>query len=280
MTQKQEGAALVSESIPRRIIQTDRSKDLPVLGKAAAANLRLLNPDFEYMFFDDTGVEDFIDGEFPQYRSMFDSFPAWIQRYDFFRYLAVYRLGGFYFDTDVLLASSLEDLLECGCVFPFEQLSLYDFLNEEYGMDWEIGNYAFGATAGHPFLDAIIKNCIRARERPQWVEPMMKSIPRMFRAEYYVLTTTGPGLVSRTLAEYPDTGQQVKVLFSEDVCDPKSWYRFGDYGVHLQIGGWRKRKSLVPRVLHRYWEGAKRKASMKESMARGRKRTTMFAKPS
>src|ERR1700740_3607926 len=105
--------------IPRRIIQTDRSAALPLLAKAAVTNLRLLNPDFEYLFFDDAQVEEFIDAEFPQYRPVFDSFPARIQPYDFFRYLAVYRFGGFYFDTDVFLATGLDDLLEFSCVFPF-----------------------------------------------------------------------------------------------------------------------------------------------------------------
>jgi mannosyltransferase OCH1-like enzyme len=81
----------MTERIPRRIIQTDRSADLPLLAKAATLNLRLLNPDFEYLFFDDAQVEQFIDAEFPQYRHVFDSFPVPIQRYDFFRYLAVYR---------------------------------------------------------------------------------------------------------------------------------------------------------------------------------------------
>src|SRR5215831_19373076 len=98
--------------IPRRIIQTDKSRDLSLLARAATTSLRLLNPDFEYLFFDDAQVEEFIDAEFPEYRPVFDSFPVRIQRYDLFRYLAVYRFGGFYFDTDVLLASGLENLLE------------------------------------------------------------------------------------------------------------------------------------------------------------------------
>jgi inositol phosphorylceramide mannosyltransferase catalytic subunit len=76
------------------------------------ANLRLLNPDYECLFFDDQQVQAFLDREFPQYRRVFDSFPVPIQRYDFFRYLAVYRHGGFYFDLDVLLASGLSDLLD------------------------------------------------------------------------------------------------------------------------------------------------------------------------
>ena len=264
------------EKIPRRIIQTEKSRDLPLLAKAAATNLRLLNPSFEYLFFDDVQVEEFIDDEFPQYRPVFDSFSVKIQRYDLFRYLAVYRLGGFYFDTDVLLASGLEDLIEFSCVFPFEHLSIQNFLCNEYGMDWEIGNYGFGAAAGHPFLGAIIKNCVRAQQHPDWVQPMMKSIPRIFHREFFVLATTGPGLVSRTLAEYPGACDQVKVLFPEDVCDPNSWYCFGAYGVHLQAGTWKKRKGLVPRVVHRLWELTTRKALLKESLKRGPKRLLEF----
>jgi hypothetical protein len=264
----------MTEKIPRRIIQVwGKSADLPLLAKAAATNVRLLNPDFEYLFFDDARIEEFIDAEFPEYRTVFDSFSAQIQRYDFFRYLAIYRFGGFYFDTDVLLASSLDDLLGFGCVFPFEHLSIHSFLCKEYGMDWEIGNYAFGAAAGHPFLYAIIKNCVRAQQNPEWVEAMMKSIPRMFRGEYFVQDTTGPGLVSRTLAEYPGACDQVKVLFPEDVCDPSTWYCVGVYGVHLQVGTWRKRNGVARRVLHRLWESTTRKALWKESLKRGRKRS-------
>jgi hypothetical protein len=264
------------ERIPRRIIQTDKSGDLPLLARAAIMNLRLLNPDFEYLFFDDAQVEEFIDAEFPQYRPVVDSFSVKIQRYDLFRYLAVYRFGGFYFDTDVFLASPLEDLLGFGCIFPFEELGITRLLPEEYGMDWEVGNYAFGAAAGHPFLKAIINNCVRAQQHPEWADEMVKSIPSMFRKEAFVLAATGPGLVSRTLAEYPGAREQVKVLFPEDIFDRNSWHCFGAYGVHLQVGSWRRREGLVRRVLHRVWESRRRKALLRESLRRGRKRGLEF----
>jgi inositol phosphorylceramide mannosyltransferase catalytic subunit len=270
---------MTTGKIPRRIIQTDKSRDLPLLARAATMNLRLLNPDFEYLFFDDSEVEEFIDAEFPQYRPVINSFSVRIQRYDLFRYLAVYRLGGFYFDTDVILASPLENLLESGCVFPFEELGFNRFLYKEYGMDWEIGNYAFGAAAGHPFLKAIIKNCVRAQRHPEWADPMLKSVPRVFRREEFVLATTGPGLVARTLAEYPSAAEQVKVLFPEDIFDRNSWHCFGAYGVHLKVGTWRKPEGLVRRVLHRNWEAWRRKALLKESVKRGRKRTLEFKGP-
>src|SRR5262245_29721922 len=104
-------------TIPRLIIQTGKSRDLPLLARASAANLKCLNPEFEYEFFDDQRVNAFIHQEFPQYRAIFEGFPIRIQRFDFFRYLAVFRYGGFYFDLDVFLATDLRELLGSGCVF-------------------------------------------------------------------------------------------------------------------------------------------------------------------
>ncbi len=87
-------------------------------------------------------------------------------------------------------------------------------------MDWEFGNYAFGAVAGHPFLETIINNCVKAQNDPDLARPMTQSIPQLFREEYYVIATTGPWLVSRTLAEFRDD-TKVKVLFPEDVCNER-----------------------------------------------------------
>src|SRR5579862_510774 len=222
----------MESTIPKRIIQTAKSRELPLKAKAAVAGLRALNEDFEYLFFDNAQVVAFIEKEFPQYRSIFDSFRYPIQKYDFFRYLAVFRLGGFYFDTDVFFAEGMSELLGHSCVFPFEELTLSRYLRREYQMDWEIGNYAFGAAAGHPFLDAVIKNCVRAQRESEWVKPMMTGIPSLFHSEFHVLNTTGPGLLSRTLAENPDVARQVTVLFPEDVCDEQSWHQFGRFAIH------------------------------------------------
>lgn len=235
--------------IPKRIIQTAKTADLCVMYRAAAVNLKLLNPDFEYTFFDDGQVEKFIDEQFPEHRGVFDAFPSRIQRYDFFRYLAVYRLGGFYFDLDVMLASGLAPLLDCGCVFPFERLTWSDYLRDQLGMDWEIGNYAFGAAPGHPFLEAVIRNCVKAQKDPVWREATTKSMPRLLRDELSVIYSTGPGLVSRTLAEYTDQAHSVTVLFPDNVCDRENWNLFGAYGIHLGVGSWRKQYGNTRRRL-------------------------------
>jgi glycosyltransferase involved in cell wall biosynthesis len=235
--------------IPKRIIQTGKQPGGSLRNQGLIANVRLLNPDFEYLFFDDAQVEDFVDQEFPQYRAVFDSFRFPIQRYDFFRYLAVYRYGGFYFDVDVLLAKSLSPLLETSCVFPFEAVMLSHYLRDNFKMDWQMGNYAFGAAAGHPFLRTVIENCVIGQKYPDWVKPMMRGTPVTVKDEYFILNSTGPGLISRTLAENPHLANTVTVLFPDDVCDLRNWNRFGDYGVHLMDSSWRQEKSFLHRKI-------------------------------
>jgi mannosyltransferase OCH1-like enzyme len=258
--------------IPKRIIQTGKCLEQPLRNRAMMANIRLLNPGYEYLFFDDEGVRTFIDQEYPQYKVIFDSFRFPIQRYDFFRYLAVYHYGGFYFDLDVMLATGLSDLLQYGCVFPFEGLTFSTFLRTHYGIDWEIGNYAFGAAPGHPFLREVIGNCVRAQQDPDWVKPMMRDVPALSRREFSVLNTSGPGLVSRTLAEATEVAGLVTVLFPDDVCDPRNWNRFGDVGLHMMEGSWRPQKSYLGRRLALRWEWVKLQRLLKESTKLGKTR--------
>jgi inositol phosphorylceramide mannosyltransferase catalytic subunit len=272
------GESTLREPIPKRIIQTDKSVPTSVKVRAMVSNIRLLHPDYEYMFFDDLQVEHFISNEFPEYRAVFDSFRFPIQKYDFFRYLAVYRYGGFYFDLDVLLASSLSGLLNYGCVFPFEGLTLSHFLRKRYDMDWEIGNYGFGATPGHPFLNAVIENCVRAQKDPAWgALPMPRFLP-LSAQENYVLFTTGPGLVSRTFAENPDLARSVMILFPDDVCDRSNWHCFGDLGVHLMSASWRPRSGRLRKRLKAELETWKRRALIKQSAVLGKVRSHSYSR--
>jgi hypothetical protein len=259
--------------IPSRIFQTARSSDLSPLARASAVNLRLLHPGWEYCFYDDTAVEEFIRNEFPEWVAVFHRFRFKIQRFDFFRYLAVYRHGGFYFDFDVLLGESLDVLRSNWCVFPFEELTLSRHLREAHGMDWEIGNYAFGAAPGDPFLGRVIENCVRSQRDPKWIEPMMRGIPGWFRSDFEVLNSTGPGMLTRTLAENPSLGEGVTVLFPEDVHDQQCWHQFGSFGTHLMEGSWRDRGNLLRRKIAWKWEAWARKRGMGMSLRLGPKRT-------
>ena len=266
------GTIPAANGIPKRIIQTSKTADLPLVCQAASANIKLMNPDFEYCFFDNSQVAAFIHDEFPEYLDVFNHFPHPIQRYDFFRYLAVYRMGGFYLDLDVFLARCLAPLLDFDCVLPFEELTLSAVLRREHGVDWEAGNYAFGAAPGHPFLKAVIDNCVDAQKTPELALRMIGNIPALFRGQFEVFWTTGPGLVTRTLAENVNLRSKVAILFPDDVCDERKWHCFGDYGVHLMQNSWRKRDGFLRRKLARLWESWERDRQLQQSKQNGPRR--------
>ncbi len=257
--------------IPKRIIQTGKSP-LSLLQQAAVLNVKLSNPDFEYLFFDDRKVEEFLRNECPEYRETIESFQYPIQKFDFFRYLAIYRYGGFYFDLDVFLASSLSSLLDFECVFSFEDLNMSRFLRQNYGMDWAIANYAFGAAPEHPFLKAVIENCVRAQQDPGWVKPMMRGIPRVLHSVFRVLNTTGPTVVSRTLAENPALAKSITILFPDDVCDSRNRHCFGHFGVHLMDASWRTKGGFLRRRLVQTWEAWTYQKFLKQSRKLGKTR--------
>ncbi len=259
----------MSESIPKRIVQTGKSSDLRPRDAASAAGLQSLNPDFDYAFFDDSAVTSFIDRQDSVYREAFRSFPFPIQRFDFFRYLAIYESGGFYFDLDVFLGRPLAPLLSQRCVFSFEELTLNRYLWEKHGLAFEIGNYAFGSVPRHPFLKAVIDNCVRALRDPAWVRPMLVAVPRLFRSDYAVFNTTGPGLLTRTLAENPHLTRDVTILMPSDPGNQAHWHNFGTYGIHLMEHTWRGTPHPVRKRLFALWRRRSDRRMREEIAARG-----------
>jgi len=161
---------------------------------------------------------------------------------------------------DILLTQKLDSLVAFGCVFPFERLTWSDYLRVKHKMEWEIGNYAFGATVGHPFVNAIIKNCIRAQTDHEWREEILRPFSSILRQELFVIYTTGPGLVTRTLAEYINTSKPVKILFPKNICDKNNWNQFGEYGVHLMHSSWRSQHGFLRKKLINFlaWRNEKR----------------------
>ena len=76
----------------------------------------------------------------------------------------------------------------------------------------------------------------------------------MFRDDFLVLSTTGPLLLSRTLAENPEISEDVTILFPADVRCPATWHKFGRVGIHLMEGSWRKSERGGRRRLRLLWE--------------------------
>jgi len=223
--------------IPKRIIQIWKSDQPPRRYQDSIGRLRTLHPDFEHLLYSDDSMEAFVEERYPELLEFYRSLRFPIQRADLYRILAVLALGGFYFDLDVNIVRPLDDLLSYDAVFPFEKRNTDALLQEVYGFGDLLGNYAFGARAGHPFLRAVVDNIVRAVSDPAWaaVPEAKKDKTRMVRTVFY---TTGPVLLTRTYVERSDLAASVHILYPENPDDRTGWDRFGDYGTHDRDSNW------------------------------------------
>src|SRR3954468_19020335 len=87
--------------IPRIIHQTFRSRLLPEPIQKNIQKIREMNPEWEYRFYDDEDILDFIrsnyDSRVLDYFNRIDPLYG-ASRCDLFRYLLMYKCGGIYID--------------------------------------------------------------------------------------------------------------------------------------------------------------------------------------
>ena len=102
------------------VIQSFSSASIPQKYVSSVQSIRAHNPSYHYLFFADNEMEPFLRQHYPAYLSSFRKLPMFIQKLDYFRYIAVYHFGGFYFDLDMRAMRSLDELLKFDCVFPLE----------------------------------------------------------------------------------------------------------------------------------------------------------------
>jgi len=221
-----------NSKIPRIIIQTWKDDDPPQKYFKDIESFRKINPNFKYLFFTDEHIENFLQQYYPEYYETYKKLPIKIQKIDFFRYIAVYHYGGFYFDLDMICLEPLDDLLKYDAVFPIDLILTEKLCKEKYrnydnycrnGIRKFIGQYAFGAIPKHPFIKRLIDNIHNNIEL---------IIERKNDDIVFVYKTTGPDYVTDNYYDYPNK-ENIHILEY-----PYEQY-FGKYAMHNMYGTWK-----------------------------------------
>jgi hypothetical protein len=231
-------------SIPKIIIQTWKTKNVPTDYGMFTNSVKKHHPDYTYLFFDDNDIDMFIRTTYPQYYSTFQRLPIKIQQIDFFRYIAVYHYGGFYLDIDIEVYKNFDPLLNNDCIFPIDEYidenncggtrfkALYD-----KGWHFLVGQYAFAARPHHPFLKKVID---RIRDLlPKYLElytncknytfKEKNSIGEPGKLEQYIFSTTGPDFITREYVKY-NQREDITLLHPKQCL--------GEYATHFSQGNW------------------------------------------
>lgn len=221
----------VNGNIPKIIIQTWKSDTVPQRYIELIETIKNNNPDYEYLFFTDQDIEDFLKSHYPKYYKTYLSLPIKIQKIDFFRYVAVYHYGGFYMDLDMNGLKSFDSLLHFNCVFPVDEYISKHLCKVarykpfcERGQKLLLGQYAFAAAPKHPFIKKII-DTIHAN-----IHKYIRTVN--FDSDEYVYSSTGPDFVTDVYLNY-NNKNDITIL------DNGKRQYFGDYARHHYFGTWK-----------------------------------------
>ena len=218
------------------IIQTWKTTEIPIHYSGFVNKLKTMNPNWNYMFFDDDDIIVFMKSTKPEYYETFLNLRGKIQQIDFFRYVAIYYYGGMYLDLDIDIVCGFDYIDLNKCIFPIESKNPVDEILVSQSTPL-VGNYAFYAPKGHPFLKRIIDNIVKQRISDETILAAQKNHTDDSR-DVYVYYRTGPILVSQT---YKDFVIINGIDYIVELIEPHPYMDncFGKYGFHRCYGSWR-----------------------------------------
>ncbi len=85
---------------------------MPTRLQILARTWREQNPDWEYHLWNGEEMDELVEKHFPEYLSIYRSFPYNVQRWDTIRYMILYIYGGVYTDLDTECFRPMTPLLE------------------------------------------------------------------------------------------------------------------------------------------------------------------------
>jgi inositol phosphorylceramide mannosyltransferase catalytic subunit len=217
-------------AIPEIIHQTAATTYPPAWCEPLRQQILHRHPGWEHRYYDNEARREVVSREFPYVLSLYDSYPADIQRADLFRVIAVYVSGGFYIDLDIACHASLEPLCEYRCVLGEEKtLSPEEAIHLGHRHRLRVANYMFGSEPGHPFWLEVLQE-------------MLCQAERKIVSENDILESTGPGLWTNVYHRVKDHHPDILLLRNEHLacnrCGAISC-QFGAFASHLHVGSWR-----------------------------------------
>ena len=130
--------------------------------------------DYEYMFWTDKTIREFMDAHYHWFIPTFDSYRYPIQRVDAFRYFVLYHFGGIYVDLDIGARQSLDLILPYGLVLP---------ITKPFGFS----NDLMAVRPRHPFMELLMRKLVSANRNylVPYLTVMASTGPLFMSSQYH-----------------------------------------------------------------------------------------------
>jgi mannosyltransferase OCH1-like enzyme len=221
--------------IPRILHQTFFSRQLPPHLEANAERLQAQNPGWEYRFYDDEDIADFIQEHYPPL--VWEAYERIDPRYgaaraDLFRYLLIYKVGGVYLDIKSSATRPLDEVIHPGDRFLLSKWQTADGRFDDYLPQYELRHLPGGefqqwhviGAPGHPFLKAVLEQVL---ENIDLYDPHLHGTGKSG-----VLRVTGPTAYTLAIERIRDQGSHRAVTGHDQLGLEYNIHSAND---HLQV---------------------------------------------
>jgi mannosyltransferase OCH1-like enzyme len=181
-----------SVAIPSIIVQT--AKNINATGRLSQS-FKQLNPNHTYMFFDDKQAEEFVRQHMPpDIIHAYEIMPVPVLKADYFRYIAIYVLGGVYTDIDTECLRPIDKWTDNSTNVSFivaveAESPLWKTL---YARPLQLCQWTFASMPKHPILKRMIDNV--AKQTRKFINSKL--------GYSSVMDWTGPGVWTDTIFDY------------------------------------------------------------------------------
>lgn len=240
------------QKIPKIIHQiwSGISEPLPEYFRILSETWKEHYPEWEYMFWDNRRMNEFIRKYYPEYWDIYNKYPYNVQRWDAIRYLILDKMGGMYVDFDYESLEPLDELIrDKSSCFALEPQSHWNVFGRKK-KEKVFNNALMLNVPGHFFMRKIIKTAFS-----------QKMLSYRASKEICVLNTTGPWIISDLYCELTEEEKEDVYLIPAKHVTPFSLpqanrFRMGEiseelenclkeaYAVHYFFSNWRNKNEL------------------------------------
>ncbi|KAJ6227405.1 initiation-specific alpha-1 [Anaeramoeba flamelloides] len=233
-------------TIPNIIHQTWKNRYDEIVYRSMVT-WRSLNPAFQYYFYTDQEMDDYVKTFFPRYFEMWDDLPG-VVRSDIFRYLIIYREGGIYSDIDTRCVKPIREWGhldpqirgKVGMIIGIEMTANLAKVPFDRILQW--CQWTYGGAPGHPILINTVERAYQYWKKGENLEK--------------ITSFSGPRVWSKAIFKY-------QMEPHNDILLGKSPHAF--------VGGLRDVDPTDPKVCSLHdWQGSWKKQGLKVSQEKNK----------